>query len=427
MKKSKQNDVQSILTSPEIQAIIAETVKKSVAEAITATPSDNDGAAPRPRKRKGRGQGEGSVYQRKDGLWSARVTVGYDQYTGKQIRKAVYADTKREVIDKLMEMQTEINKGTFVDPTNVTVGEWLPVWLEDYRKNKIKHTTYNKERILIKRIIPTLGQIKLKDLKPLTVQRFINSLAEDLETSTLKVILIMFNQAINQAVDNGIIPKNPIKGKIKLAKKSYKERRVLTVDEQKIFIETAKELHEMGYAGMDVFIFLLGTGLRIGECLALTWDDIDFENAILNVNKTFSHITGVDSGKYEHYLRETKTRASNRKIPLLPQMLDVLEQRKQNNSYLSNIIFQNVKGGYQIQAHVWKRMKIIERITGIEDITPHALRHTFATRGLENGIPLKVMSELLGHSSIQMTADLYTHVLPETKEREMEKLSNLFD
>ena len=271
MKKSKQTDLQSLLTSQEVQAIIAETVKKSVTEAIeTAAPSDEteDGAAipNKKRKKKGRGQGEGSVYQRKDGLWSARVTIGYDQHTGKQKRKEVYGKTKREVIDKLMEMQDEINKGTFVDPTNVTLGEWLPVWLEDYKKRALKNSTFMEYQGMVNyRIIPVLGSIKLKDLNPLTVQRFINSMSDKgLSSSYVTRTYALLAQATRQATDNGMLKHDPIHRKIKLPKKSQKERRVLTQEEQKTFIAAAKELHEFGYRDMDIVIFLLGTGLRIG-------------------------------------------------------------------------------------------------------------------------------------------------------------------
>ena len=271
MKKSKQTDLQSLLTSPEVQAIIAETVKKSVTEAIETVPppdeTEGGGTTPhKKRKKKGRGQGEGSVSQRADGTWWARVTLGYDQ-DGKQKRKAVYGKTKREVIDKLTEMQDEINKGTFVDPTNVTVGEWLLVWLEDYKKRNVRNSTFVSYRGCVNvRIIPALGNIKLKDLKSIQVQRFINAMDDEgLAYLYILGVINTLKQALQQAVDNGMLKQNPVTKKVQLPKTEKRKRRVLTPEEQKIFIATARELHEMGYTGMDVPVFLLGTGLRLGE------------------------------------------------------------------------------------------------------------------------------------------------------------------
>ena len=179
-----------------------------------------------------------------------------------------------------------------------------------------------------------------------------------------------------------------------------------------------------------LLFFCLVQAYALVECLALTWDDVDFDNATININKTLLYRKVKEGGKIA-YTDTPKSQSSNRVLPLIPQMVEILKERKNNNLH-DGIVFQNSKGGY-VKTMNGKYFTVrngpigrIQEITGIKGVHPHALRHTFATRGLENGIPLKVMQELLGHSSIKMTADLYTHVLPETKEKEMGKLSHLF-
>ncbi len=222
-------------------------------------------------------------------------------------------------------------------------------------------------------------------------------------------------------------------------KKAKKEIRAMSVEEQGIFLAYAKEsfyfnLYQVG----------LGTGMRSGELRALEWSDVDFKNKEIHVTGTLKFY------KDKGYMKDSpKTSSSERTIPMLDKVYDVLKkQRKRQAEFrlalgeqwktgdgLENLVFTtpyNRKGYGQPISHSALNTdlkRIVERINKdeiiFEKITPHTLRHTFATRGLENGIPPKVMQELLGHSSITMTLDIYSHVLPDTKAQEIQKIAYL--
>ena len=262
------------------------------------------------------------------------------------------------------------------------------------------------------------------------VQRFVNGLADKgLKSITIERIVGTLKTALMQAVDNDLIVKNPA-SRIKMPLKQERTPRVLTVHEQELFMEASKE-HRNG----EIFLLILGTGLRIGEALALTWDDIDFENHILCVNRTQIEYCDHIDGKtiYHREYSTPKTKSGQRTIPLIPSLVDMLltlkEQREQEKQKFkeaykdTGLIFCNYYGVSLNYTAIAKKIQSICKKTGLEGVHPHTLRHTFATRGLENGIDLKIMQELLGHSSIKMTADLYTHVLPETKKNSMMKIA----
>ena len=190
-------------------------------------------------------------------------------------------------------------------------------------------------------------------------------------------------------------------------------------------------------------VLALSTGLRIGELTSLTWKDIDFENETLTVTGTLKYFK--DTGFYKD---TPKSESGNRTVPLLPSICKMLKQvkREQNKQHLSSgdkwrpikglehLVFTNKHGepfkkrtiAYDID-QITDEINATEKdIPHFEKFSPHTLRHTFATRALENGIPPKVVQDILGHSSITMTLDLYTHVLPKTKSTEIMKIANLF-
>lgn len=379
-----------------------------------------------------RGQGEGTISKRSDGTYWARITIGKDE-TGKQKRKAYYGKTRKEVQEKLTASLNEINSNTYIEPTKMTVSQWLNVWLRDYKKNTVKGSTYaSHHQMAHKYINPVLGQYKLKDVRKDMVQKFMNSLTDSgYSLGTIIRINSVLHCAFQQAVECEIIAKNVV-DKVTKTGVEKKKIRVLTIDEQKRFEEAAKK-----FRTGNIFIIALYTGLRIGEITALTWDDIDFENQILRVNKTqctYMDYSG-EKGKVVRTIGSPKTRSSNRTVPLVPKVIELFKLMKANNFPYCNYIFTSdnrrinmEEASYMSIATPNLHIKQIAKAAGIEDynnIHCHCMRHTFATRGLENGIELRVMQELLGHSKISMTADIYTHVLPDKKKESIMKLSNV--
>ena len=207
-----------------------------------------------------RGNGEGTIAKRPDGTWWARVSVGYDD-NGKQKRKAFYGKTRQEVAQKMIEAQNKANKGVCIEPSKMTVGEWMEIWLREYKKNYIKQSTYVRYSTHINCcIIPLLGNIKLKDLRNEHIQKFVNELTDKMNPLTIKTFIgVVLRPALNKAIDNELIVKNP---SININYPEYVKRgkRVLTQEEQDRFVEIAKT----AYMG-EFFILALTTGLRVGE------------------------------------------------------------------------------------------------------------------------------------------------------------------
>lgn len=381
-----------------------------------------------------RGQGEGSITKRKvngvwDGTYQARITIGYDS-NGKQKRKAKYFKRKQDAKDWLTEVKSARDKGTYIEPNKLTVSNWMDIWLSEYKERFVKCNTYYA---LCSRtenhINPKLGDMKLQDLRSDIVQKFVNDLSDSgLSACSVEKIYMTLHSALKQAFINEIIPRDPgLHIKLSL-KKEKKDIRVLTVEEQAEFLKIAPN-HKYG----EIFIMALGTGMRKGELLALTWDDVDFNNDTVHVNKTQTKINGKNA-KERLIPTAPKTKCSYRHIPLLPRLIAMLKeiQEKQaigkiiyQDDYIdNNLVFSTCNGKPIFPTTLDLIFRNIINEAGIEGIHIHCLRHTFATRGLENGIELKVMQELLGHSSLKLTADLYTHVLPNTKKDSIMKLSD---
>lgn len=370
-----------------------------------------------------RGHGEGTISKRPNGTWWARVTVGTDE-NGKQIRKAYYGKTRKEVQDKLTKAVNQVNKGTYIEPSGVLFERWMETWFKDYKVSNIKLSSQAKYRSLMdNHIIPALGKYPLKDLRGYMVQKFSNDMVnKGLSPNMVKQAVVLVTGCLDQAVKNNMLEQN-ISLELEFPRKAQAARQVLSVEEQERFIEAAKH----SYYG-NAFILILATGLRLGEALALTWGDIDFTAYTLRVNKTQTSInTEADKNPYAVSVGTPKTITSNRIIPLLPIIVDWLTDIRHEHEQKfcqpvndCDFVFCTQRGV------MWRSNKtndgfkrLINKLKLNPKLTPHCLRHTYATRGLERGIALKVMQNLLGHASINITADLYTHVMPETKENFM--------
>ena len=248
-------------------------------------------------------------------------------------------------------------------------------------------------------------------------------------TGTISRRFNTLKQALKIAVENDMIRKNPCEG-VKIPKVEYVKANTLSVDEQVKFIEAAKqECHG------EVFILMLATGIRIGEALALTWDDIDFDNNTLSVNKTLkiadpNKRTSLEVGR-------PKTKSSTRIVPLIPSAANLLREHKDiQNKYIAstkkvyadnNLIFCTRTGTFIMPNNMRFPFGRILKKIGVENLHIYCLRHTFATRCLEKGIDIKTTSELLGHSDISMTANIYTHISEERKQDEILKISDTLD
>lgn len=280
--------------------------------------------------------------------------------------------------------------------------------------------------------MPNIGDIQVSNLKPEHLQKIYNNMYENgISARTIHILNTVLHGALKQAVKNNLASRNVTEA-VSLPKSKAKEMRVLTLEEQKKFMKVLSA-DRMG----NMYLFGLFTGLRRGELLALKWSDIDTERNIIRVERALSRVKdyGDTPNKTKLVVEEPKTAKSKRIIPIFDYLEEILDRQKQQqikdkeNSYglyeENNIIFATELGKMIDPGNFSRKFYKLIKEAGLPHANPHCLRHTFATRGLESGIDLKTMQELLGHSSILVTGDTYTHVLLDKKRNEINKLNRL--
>ena len=380
-----------------------------------------------------KGNNEGCIVKRKDGRWQGSITIGRN-LNGTQKRQYIYGKTRHEVAEKMHQTLTDIQNNTFLRRADSpTLAVWLNLWLTDYKKNSLKPTTYDQYESLIRvHLVPALGKFKLVDLKPYDIQIYYNELFKaGTSARTIHLINTVLHAALKQALKSGLVLHN-VSEAVELPKGTKRERRVLTTDEQDTLLyELSKDKRG------DMYKFALLTGVRRGEVLGLEWKDIDFENRTIHIHRTLNRVKNHDNKKEtELFIGSPKTIKSDRYIPMLDSVYNLLirqKERQEEDKILygehysdKDIVFSTESGEYVDPANYNRKFSKIIKKSGLPKATPHSLRHSFATRALEAGIDLRTTQELLGHSSINLTANLYTHVLLEHKRKELQKLNSIF-
>lgn len=396
---------------------------------------------------KKRANGEGSIRQRKDGRWEGLYTINYK-------RKSVYGKTKEDVRKKLNKIQSEIDSGSYIEKTNITFGNWLDEWLEVYAKPTVKLSTYGSyEGYIRNHIKPEIGKIKLKDLRADMLQKFINQKLIDgrcdkikdkktnklinkkggLSEKTIKNMYNMIHLSLKQAYKNRLVYQN-VSELISLPKQKRTEMRVLSVDEQQA-LQKAVQDERLG-VGITLTLF---TGIRLGELLGLKFNDINFDNKTITIRRTLNRLKVFDNPdkKTDIVIGEPKTNKAKRTIPLQDFIIPLLkahkarimtERLKVRNMYKNNDFVICNEFGSHIEPRTYQDFfKKMLKKAEIENANFHSLRHTFATRALENGFDIKVLADILGHADASTTLNKYAHALPDHKKVSMEKLSGLYE
>ena len=367
--------------------------------------------------------GEGTIRERSDGRWTGQYVIN-----GK--RKSVYGKTAKEVQEKLNHIKYEIQSGVYISSDSITVGEWLNKWLYEYKQGNVKQKTFQGYETFVRfHLFPAFEKIKLKNLSTDHVQRLINTkLKEGLSGRTVRYMRSTLHNALNQAIQNGLLIRNVAEA-VKISEKAQKERRILSPQEQQSLIQALEGERKGFMILLDLF-----TGLRCGELLGLRWGDVDIENKTITVRQNIQRLYGED-GKSHLIIDTPKTKNSIRTIPLLSEIVDKLQkhQTRQVQERLlagqswvdNNLVFCTEQGKPYDPRNL---QTFLDRITdkiNMSHVNTHALRHAFATRALEQGISLKAVSDILGHSSIKVTADIYSHTSLEYMENEMQKLRSI--
>lgn len=392
-------------------------------------------------KRKG-----GNIYT----FWEGRVTVGFNSGTGRQIQRSVSGKTQKEVIEKMQAMAVDLTTGNYQEPSKLTLGEWLDIWLREYSNDK-KYLTLKNYRAQVEvHIKPTLGAVKLQQLAPHMIQTFYNNCLRNgkavperdrkgklvkkngkivyctapMSPKTVRNIHGVLTKALSVAVGIGYLRINPADA-VTLPRIEKKELTPLSDEQVKAFLEKASE-DEYGIL-MKVILF---TGLRESEALGLTWDCIDFEAGVIKINKQLQKRRLSEGGTALVSPKNGKTRL----IKPAPFVMKLLNQQRNDQAAMRLLMGEQWQGWTSADerktalafttpegknvSHTALRYhfkKIVEAI-GCPNCRVHDLRHTYAVLSLQNGDDIKTVQSNLGHATAAFTLDVYGHVSERMKD-----------
>ena len=360
------------------------------------------------------------ITQRKDGLYQARFINRFGK------RQTLYAATVSEITKKLRDEQFYDDKQINVVSSTMTLDEWYDKWINTC-KSHCRDTTKRTYHIQYNRLRATLGWRKINKLNLVIIQDAFNQLESDNSREDCKALLV---DILNRAVETGMIMKNPALGiNTQIDCYQEEEKRILSEEETGILLEHSRD--SMMY---PIFVVALGTGMRLGEILGLTWDCVDFEAGLIRVEKTLVYLSGNGTAIYEFH--PPKTKAGRRQIPMSREVKEVLLTQKKWKERVAvrhnprpgmeDLVFCSKTNNPIHESNARTAIRsLVEKInrknpgTEFESFTPHGLRHTFATRCISKGMRPKTLQKILGHTSLQMTMDLYCHVESSTIREEM--------
>lgn len=352
--------------------------------------------------------------------WEARVTTGRDPGTGKQVQKSFSGKTQKEVREKMQAAAVEINDSSYVEPSKMTVGQWMDIWLEEYLGGVKPRTVDSYKTTVRVHVKPSLGAIKLSALATHDIQKMYNGLVKGnkpLSAKSIKNLHGVVHKALQQATELGYIKFNPADA-CKLPRVERAEIKPLDDDAIKKFLTVAAG-HKYEY----VYIVTLFTGMREGEVLGLTWDCVDFKSGTILINKQLQKERG-GGGKYGFVAPKNN---KSRRITPAPTVMAILkaqqqrqfEQRCQAQTMWDNpmnLVFTNEQGRNLSAQTVYLHFKKLIAEAGYPDTRFHDLRHSYAVAALQAGDDIKTVQENLGHHAAAFTLDVYGHVTEKMKD-----------
>jgi integrase len=359
--------------------------------------------------------GEGTIYRRGRGYCGQYHIVTRD---GTKKRRSVYAKTRAEAAEKLVAAVADRDRGLAFDAGSLTLSEYLDRYLEDAR-GRLRPKPFNRaEGLARNHVKPALGRVKLVDLSPAHLRGlYAAKLGSGLSGRTVCYIHVTLYSALKQAATDGLIPRNPASA-VKPPRMDQREMTPLSPAQARVLLDAAREADDRWSA---LYVLAVSTGLRQGELLGLRWEDVDLKGATLRVRHTLQP-PGFPKGAPAR-LTPPKTRRSLRSVRLPHSAVGALlrhqglqdtERAESNGSWQDRgLVFPNTIGGYADYTNLMPRhFKPLLRRAGLPDIRFHDLRHTCATLLFTRGVHPKIVSETLGHSSVSITLDVYSHVIP---------------
>ena len=368
-----------------------------------------------------RANGEGTIFQRKDGRWVGEAFVLLPN--GGRDRRTVYGKTRAEVHEKVTTLVRQAQQGVVAPNTRLTVEQYLTSWLEEVARRTVRPRTYQNYELMVRRhIVPTLGQVRLNRLAAADVRRLLNGAADrDYSPSTVRHIHAVLRVALEQAVRDDLLPRN-VARLVQGPKKRTAPVVPLDVDEARRLLDEAR-----GDRLYALWAVAIGVGLRKGEALGLGWHAVDLDASLLRVERTLQRIGG------SLRLDEPKTERSKRPVRLPAVCVAALrthadrqaEERAAARYWVdTGLVFTTQLGTAIDPRNVNRWLAELCDRAGVRSIRPHDLRHTCASLLLAQGVPARVVMDILGHSQIAVTMDIYSHVLPAMQDDAAERMDS---
>ena len=361
---------------------------------------------------KRRPQGDGTIRKRSDGRWEARIIIGHKN-DGSPMYKSAFAKTQKSALKQLHQLLDLYRDVDLTEECRMTLGEWMDKWLDEYMIFTVRESTLDSYRCLtenqVKRFI---GEKQLSSLTTAELQKFYIKIKKEgrvkpnrdgsyeLADSIVRKIHMMLHEALDTAVRERLIAKNPTNGTT-IPKTNYIEKQILGDEQLETFLEEIKKEEYW----CDFFYVEVMTGLRRGEICGLKWSDIDFDANKLRVQRSVSAKKGGGLN-----IGETKTNTGTRIITMPPSVREVLQNRRQ--TAITEWVFPaflNPEQPIHPEA-AYRKLKVILKHAELPLIRFHDLRHTFATHAMKSGVDPKTLSGILGHTNASFTLDTYTHV-----------------
>ncbi len=373
----------------------------------------------------------GHIVKRYKNSYTIVLNMGVDPTTGKRKQQWVSVKgTKKDAEKRLSELLNQLDTGTFVKPDKLTVAEYLRQWLTDYVELNCSPKTIESYRQLINsHLIPELGNIKLVELEGRHLQSMYTKKKDSgLSARTVRYLYNLMSQVLGYAMKQGTLSRN-VAQNTEPPRIEHRELNTIRPEQISTFLETAKETPYY-----VLFYTLLHTGLRRGEALGLKWKHIDMGMASLGIQAYLSVTQSLGKVNGKTYVKEPKTQSGRRRVALPPSLILVLQQHKAEQQRLFASLGNTITVDDYVFCHydrtpldpstISHAFANVLHKAGLPPMPLHGLRHSHATLLMQAGTHPRVVMERLGHSSIRVTLDTYSHVVGGLQELAAQKFDD---
>lgn len=363
---------------------------------------------------------EGCIYRRKDGLWCAQVSLA-----GKRLTK--YGKTQKECRTWIKETLGKIENGLTYAGTQVTLEQFIELWLEGKQLSRRPHTVLQYRQIVRQHILPQLGKMRVQDIQPAHVkQLYFRKRGEGRGARTVQMIHMVLSCVLKQAVREGLLVRNPVDA-VDRPRVEQAEHSILSEEQSRQLVSAS-----MTARNGTLYYMALITGMREGELLGLKWSDLDWEKGILFIQRQSQRAPGQGL-----VLVPPKTKAGRRQIKLAPATLDRLTMHRDQLTIKkaaagdrreeNDLIFPNSLGKLMSCENLHREYKRFLKENGLPNIRFHDLRHTSLTLLLEMGTPINTVQQRAGHSKASITTDIYGHSMTRSQDEAAQKIEELIN